>query len=1133
MAWKFRASKYKNTRPIEPKFDRHVRELSIGSYHSCGNFIAASATHMAFNWDTVGASLAVLPLTASGRPDKAAIPRIEGHAEMVTDFAFSPFDDGLLLTGSADSTIKLWRIPETGLYTSLNAPEVTLPEQSRRVETVGFHPAVHGVFATSCGPSVSVWDVAGGTAAELYEFDGHCDKIQAVAWQQGAGRLLATQAKDRTLRILDPRLGGGGRSGRSSVVAETASHQGMKDSKVVWVDEQRVLTSGFGEDRARELILRDTRNLSTPQNVLSLDVSSGILIPLYDPDTNMVFLTGKGDRYIHFVEVQDREPWFVAGLRYTGEQIKGGCLIPKRAVDVMQCEVNRVLMLGNNSIVPIGWQVPRKSYREYHADVYPDTPGTQPGMGVQDWLAGANVPPPRVSLNPTARRTTIGSDDTIKPITKFGPPVTSIPRTIDASTIELPASPSVVGSGQSAAHSNSKPAMVKPMPSPKPSPKPRVLKSNSIEEKAPTPAPRPNSANSNHSSRPNSVSSQNEVTQSTQSKSEDVTDEAPTNGFRRQPSIRDKMKMFERGSVPDQKQEGRRASYKEKEVSVRIEKEMDMEDFAEDNKENNENKENAPMMVENSKVRYGSGTGQEEVILRPKIRKDKNNPFVMTHMRPQFNEVAQNRASRFGRVTKFRHMKGTAMHKSKHFDNLKNLSKGVPAECEYIQANTDRLAIPLAGPGGKLAILENSKAGRVSDGVVPAVINTGNTMDFTWDPFNNTRLAVVTDEGALNLWIIPENGLFVQVNKPDIIIAAHSDKASLVRFNPVADSVIATAAFDWLVKIWSLNLGQEMITLTGHTDQIYSMAWSQCGRFLATVCRDGKVRIYDPRNGSSPVREGGDIVAKKGARIVWALDGKYIIVSGFTRQSERQIEIYDTKDLKCLHTETLSVSPAILIPYYDEDSSTLFLSGKGEVTVNAYEIAEDEPHMFPLSPYKAPNPSQGFGFLPHKNAMDVRQVEFARAYRLTTTTIEPISFTVPRVKANFFQDDLFPPTRVLWEPVCTAETWFQGHDADLRWTSLQPEGMPSLSGNSFKLEKKRRSTETDRENKLNNLNSLSSGDTNLNNINLARDDVKNVHRDIAKSVTDIMESKIDLEAERLAQDSMEGVDQKEWDDDDI
>ena len=46
------------------------------------------------------------------------------------------------------------------------------------------------------------------------------------------------------------------------------------------------------------------------------------------------------------------------------------------------------------------------------------------------------------------------------------------------------------------------------------------------------------------------------------------------------------------------------------------------------------------------------------------------------------------------------------------------------------------------------------------------------------------------------------------------------------------------------------------------------------------------------------------------------------------------------------------MSPAILIPFYDEDSSTLFLSGKGETTIYGYEIAEDAPHMFPLSSYK-------------------------------------------------------------------------------------------------------------------------------------------------------------------------------------
>jgi len=1095
MSWKFKASKYKNTAPLDPKFDKQIRELAIGSYHSSGNFIAASASFIGFNWDTLGSSIAILPLTASGRPDKSAIARVDGHSEMVTDFAFSPFDDGLMVTGSQDQTVKLWRIPEKGLYTNLNTPEATLPEQPRKVETVGFHPTVHGLVSTAAGTSTSVWDVARG--AEVFEFGGHEDKVQSVAWQQ-EGKLLATQSKDRNLRILDPR-------GSSPLVSQCSSHRGMKDSKVVWVGEGRVLTSGFGEDRARELVLRDIRNMATPQHVLSLDVSAGILIPLYDPDTNMVFLTGKGDRYIQFVEVQDRDPWFVAGLRYTGDQIKGGCIIPKRAVDVMQCEVNRVLMLGNSSIVPITWQVPRKSYREYHGDVFPDTAGTQPGLGVEDWLEGSNVSPPKISLDPAKRGSTLAHT---------GPAIPDIPRRVKID-------PSAVNTANTVTVSNMLPTITTSNNSVvtsstngvKPSPKPRVSRGDSLENPVPTPrtvspvpVPRQQSVNSNQSSRPNSGSS---VSSQEPKKGEDVTDEAPAvGGFRRQPSIRDKMKMFERDSWGETaKPDVRRPSFtKPKDVNPRIEKSLDIKMLAEDNKEN------SPMEVEKeqTKLRHVGEEG-EEVVLRPKIRKDKNNPFVMTHMRPQLNEPqAQNRNSRFGRVTKFRHMKGTALHKSKHFDNLKNLSKSVPAECEYIQVNSDRLAIPLAGPGGKLAILELAKAGRISDGVMPAVINTGTTMDFSWDPFNSSRLAVVTDEGALNLWIIPAGGLHMQVNQPQLRISAHSDKASLVRFNPIAADILATAAFDWLVKIWNLSTQQEMITLTGHTDQIYAMAWSQCGRFLGTVCRDGKVRIYDPRVGSTPVREGGDIVAKKGARICWALDGKFLIVSGFSRQSERQIMIYDTKELKCINTTALTVSPGIFIPYYDEDSSTLFLSAKGEVSVLAYEVAEDAPHLFELSPFKAPNPSQGYGFLPHKNVMNVKDVEFARAYRLTNSSIEPISFTVPRVKSSYFQDDLFPPTRVLWEPVCSADTWLGKGEQELRWVSLQPEGMPSLSGNSVKVvhENKQR---------------LSREENTVNVANMSKDQAKEIMHNISKAVGEMVEENGELE-----QDRMEGVDPKEW-----
>jgi coronin-7 len=93
---------------------------------------------------------------------------------------------------------------------------------------------------------------------------------------------------------------------------------------------------------------------------MSLDMSAGILMPLFDADTNMCFLAGKGDRNVQFIEFTDKEPFIIEGLKYSGEQTKGACLVPKRAMDVMQGEVNRVLQLCDSSVCPITWQVPRK-----------------------------------------------------------------------------------------------------------------------------------------------------------------------------------------------------------------------------------------------------------------------------------------------------------------------------------------------------------------------------------------------------------------------------------------------------------------------------------------------------------------------------------------------------------------------------------------------------------------------------------------------------------------------------------------------------------------------------------------------------------------------------------------------------
>jgi len=387
------------------------------------------------------------------------------------------------------------------------------------------------------------------------------------------------------------------------------------------------------------------------------------------------------------------------------------------------------------------------------------------------------------------------------------------------------------------------------------------------------------------------------------------------------------------------------------------------------------------------------------------------------------------------------------MAKSEMFENLKNLSKSSASECDLIKANVDRVAIPLAGPGGKLVVFETSKAGRLTDGVYPSFINGGNILDFDFDPFNTHRVVCALEDGTVKVWTVPEGGLQEQVNEPTSSFAAHGDKVSIAKFHPTAEGILATAAYDFTIKIWNLNdTKAETHSLDGHEDQIFSFAWSQCGRHIASACKDGKIRIYSPRRSTNPLVEGGAVVPKKGARIVWTNDGEFLVVTGFSKQSERTISVYRSKDLELLHTEVMNVSPSILIPFYDEDSSTLFLAGKGENVINAYEVGVDHPHLHPLSPYNAPGLTQGYGWITNKSAMNVREVEFARAYRLTMTSIEPVSFTVPRVKAACFQDDLFPPTRNLWKPTVTAAKWLAGEDGTQEWVSLQPEDMRTLSG---------------------------------------------------------------------------------------
>lgn len=84
-------------------------------------------------------------------------------------------------------------------------------------------------------------------------------------------------------------------------------------------------------------------------------------MPFFDKDTNVLFLAGKGDGNIRYYEVVDEAPYiyFLSEFKSKDPQ-RGMCMLPKRAVNVSDCEIVRLCKLGNKLMEPVSFQVPRK-----------------------------------------------------------------------------------------------------------------------------------------------------------------------------------------------------------------------------------------------------------------------------------------------------------------------------------------------------------------------------------------------------------------------------------------------------------------------------------------------------------------------------------------------------------------------------------------------------------------------------------------------------------------------------------------------------------------------------------------------------------------------------------------------------
>uniref|UniRef100_A0A8C9HXB4 Coronin n=1 Tax=Piliocolobus tephrosceles TaxID=591936 RepID=A0A8C9HXB4_9PRIM len=281
---------------------------------------------------------------------------------------------------------KVWEIPDGGLMLPLREPVVTLEGHTKRVGIVAWHPTAQNVLLSAgCDNVIMVWDVGTGAAMLTLGPEVHPDTIYSVDWSRDGG-LICTSCRDKRVRIIEPR--------KCTVVAEKdRPHEGTRPVRAVFVSEGKILTTGFSRMSERQVALWDTKHLEEPLSLQELDTSSGVLLPFFDPDTNIVYLCGKGDSSIRYFEITSEAPFLhYLSMFSSKESQRGMGYMPKRGLEVNKCEIARFYKLHERRCEPIAMTVPRKE------DLYPPTAGPDPALTAEEWLGGRDAGPLLISL---------------------------------------------------------------------------------------------------------------------------------------------------------------------------------------------------------------------------------------------------------------------------------------------------------------------------------------------------------------------------------------------------------------------------------------------------------------------------------------------------------------------------------------------------------------------------------------------------------------------------------------------------------------------------------------------------------------------------------------------------------------
>ena len=347
--------------------------------------MAVNSNFLAISWNSAGGSVAIFDASNPIRCP-ANLPLVRGHKSQIVDVKFSPFRQDLLATASNDNTVKLWEIPQGGLTKDLNEELQNFTGHARKVSFVNFNPVCSDLIGSaSFDNSVQVWNML---KAETISKCNLAEYPTSMGWNNN-GSLIACTSKDKHIYVFDPRS--------NNIIVKVKGHDSPKTMKMTWIDENKIISTGFNKSNTREMKLWDIRKVKEDLTIESclqthtIDHQSGIPTPYFDKDIKMLYIFGRGEGNTHYYDLGDGsiKP---CNDYLSNEPTDAVVMFEKKCMDYNKCELARFAKYSRKTIIYLSFNYPKKNV-EFDPQLYPPTFCGEPSLTLDEWMNGNNKEP--------------------------------------------------------------------------------------------------------------------------------------------------------------------------------------------------------------------------------------------------------------------------------------------------------------------------------------------------------------------------------------------------------------------------------------------------------------------------------------------------------------------------------------------------------------------------------------------------------------------------------------------------------------------------------------------------------------------------------------------------------------------